>query len=189
VRGPLGSELQYWTAVSKPPHLPRGQAHLGQQSFVAVGALSTPPPSTKPFGFGLYTSSGGLPARGMWRSFLQLQGGSTLLPRPWHTWQARISPAASVREIASATDWATFVHAFPRRHGELLFPDWQAVAVRHDGVHMSLRAIVATQGVQLMTSEGVLAATYWDVESTFWLRWRLEDTALVEVVSAGDLLD
>lgn len=53
----------------------------------------------------------------------------------------------------------------------MLYPDWRAVAQRYDAVHMTLRAIAATQGLLFPTDEGQIAPTFWDVESTFWLRW------------------
>jgi hypothetical protein len=46
-----------------------------------------------------------------------------------------------VREITSAADWVEFVLSHPCREGELLFPDWLAVARDYDAVHMTLRGL------------------------------------------------
>jgi len=37
------------------------------------------------------------------------------------------------------------------------------------------------QGIGFPTEDGIVAAPYWDVESTFWLRWSFDVATLIEV--------
>jgi hypothetical protein len=76
-----------------------------------------------------------------------------------------------------------FVLSHPRRERGWLFPDWNSVAHQCDGVHMTLRAIAATQGLYFPTEQGIVAAPYWDIESTLWLRWCFGSVRLVETVT------
>ncbi len=78
-------------------------------------------------------------------------------------------------EIDTATAWARFVVGFPRAAGGMLYPDWPAVAAEADAVHLSLHAVVAAQSLILETPAGLIAPSYWDVESTFWLSWAFID--------------
>ena len=68
---------------------------------------------------------------------------------------------------------------FPTSYEGLLYPDWKAVARHCDGVHVTLRAVGATQGICFRLSDGVVAPPYWDVETTFWLRWVFEHVEFV----------
>jgi hypothetical protein len=47
---------------------------------------------------------------------------------------------------------------------------------------MTLAAIVATQGFTFASPAGPIAAAYWDLETTLWLRWRFETVTLREVL-------
>jgi hypothetical protein len=51
-----------------------------------------------------------------------------------------------------------------------------------DAVHFTLPAIAAAQGFALMTGHGVIPPAYWDVETTFWIKWRLAGARMVESV-------
>jgi len=51
-------------------------------------------------------------------------------------------------------------------------------------VHITISAIAAIQGMRLETPRGLLAPSYWDVETTFWLRWSFTSVALVETVQS-----
>lgn len=182
VTGPLQYDCQYWVATGKPDFVPKGEPIPGEAHF--TGMLDAPAlaPSTKPFGVGLFTSTGVLGTRGMWRSYLDLNRGSTLFPMPWRTWVVEPRRGANVREIACAADWVDLVLSFPRREHGLLFPDWRAMTHRCDAVHMTLRAILATQGLCFASGQDILAALYWDVESTLWLRWCFDAVRLIETV-------
>jgi hypothetical protein len=180
VTGPFRYDSQYWVGSEKPRHLPRGELTPKEAAFIRVSEANTKTPSTKPFGVGLFTSTGNifLSPHGMWRLYLDGWGTAG------HVWAIDINVRPVVREITTAAEWVDFVLAHPRREGELLFPDWMAVARHYDAIHMTLRAIASVQGLSFLTEHGTVAPTYWDVESTLWLRWCFGSARLVEIVEA-----
>jgi hypothetical protein len=183
VTGPLRFNLQHWVGTRKTSGRPKSELTLGESHFIGVSDADPMKASTKPFYVGLFTSTGVLGTYGMWRTYLDLNEYSSLHPRPWHTWAVEPHPNAVVQEIASASQWVELVLSHPRRERGWLFPDWNSVARQCDGVHMTLRAIAATQGLYFPTEQGLIAAPYWDVESTFWLRWCFDSVKLVETVT------
>jgi hypothetical protein len=181
--GPLDPDRQFWIATGKPQHVARPHLVPRASSFRPLaGTGRSPIPSTKPFGVGLFTATGLPGDQGMWRRYLDLNQGSSLHPRPWHVW--RLTPSATVRvyEVASAAEWAGLLTRYPTVHRDVVFPDWADVAEDYDAIHLTLRAIAAVQGLSLTTDHGPSAATYWDVESVFWLHWSFTDTEPVETV-------
>jgi hypothetical protein len=181
VTGPLRLDTQYWIATGKPSHVPPGDRTLSESSFITAANRATAGPSTKPFGLGLFTATGGFAIHGMWRLYLDLNWGSTLSPLPWHTWAVQPRREIRIREITTAADWVDFVRSYPIQDGQLLYPDWSAAARDWDAVHMTLRAITASQGLYFPAERGIVAAPYWDIESTLWLRWCFNSVHLVEV--------
>lgn len=182
VTGPLRREAQIWVCLAQAGEVPRRELVLSQAYFRDLSEAALVKPSTKPFYCGLFTATAALGTYGMWHLYLAPETRSQDPPRAWHTWAVEPSARAVVREIKSACDWVDFVLSYPRRvpeHG-LIFPDWRAVARDWDGVHMTLRAIAATQGFWFSTESGIVATTFWDVESTLWLRWCFEGVRLVE---------
>jgi hypothetical protein len=97
-------------------------------------------------------------------------------------WDLEAHADASVLEITSARAWVAFVETFATVDARLVYPDWRSAATRFDGVHLTLAAIAAAQGFSFPTSVGLTAPTYWDVESTLWLRWAFGRTRLSQVV-------
>lgn len=183
VTGPLLLDSQYWIYNGKPAHVPRGRFNLSKETFNCVSEAVDIRLSTKPFSIGLFTSTGMLGKYGMWRAYLEINRESTLNPLPWYTWSILPRQDAIVHEISTATQWVDFILSYPLRDGLLLFPDWKAAAQQCDAIHMSMRAVCATQGLYFLTKYGMVAPTYWDVESTLWLRWCFSATDLVEVVT------
>jgi hypothetical protein len=181
--GPLRLDSQYWIGTGNPSDRPKAELTLSESHFVAVAEATPVEVSTKPFYVGLFTATGVLGTYGMWRMYLDGGWEFTLHPLPWWTWAVEPHDDVVVHEIASASQWVDFVLSHPLRKDGLLFPDWHSVARRCDGVHMTLRAIAATQGLYFPTEQGIVAAPYWDVESTLWLRWRFRSVKLVDVVT------
>jgi hypothetical protein len=157
VGGPLDQRRQEWIAAAKRS----GSAaapELTRQSFISAGAPGHLKPSTKPAGVGIYSSTVTSDGRSMWRVFLEIGSEASLHPRPWAVWDIRLcGDRANVYEIDSET-WCDLVRAYPTRADGLLYPDWRAIAADFDGVHMTLAAIVATQGFTFLTSAGPIAA-------------------------------
>jgi hypothetical protein len=150
---------------------------LKREHFVAAGPGTSV--STKPFSVGLFSSTGIGGTYGMWHLYLEATQ-SSLFPQPWYVWRVRPRDDAQVLEISSATAWAEFVLAYPLQRDGLLCPDWNAAANVYDGVHVTLQAIIAMQGLSPRSGLGLLAPTFWDVESTLWLRWVFSTTRFVE---------
>jgi hypothetical protein len=183
VRGPLDRRRQQWIGTAKRTGSPAIRK-LARESFVGADAGGHVRPSTKPAGLGIYTSTAAANGRGMWLAFLQIGTEASLHRRPWTVWDVRPDgDRATVCEIDSAAAWCDLVQAHPTRADGLLYPDWRAIAADFDGVHMTLAAIVATQGFTFPTSSGLIAPAYWDVETTLWLRWRFRSLTLREVLT------
>jgi hypothetical protein len=90
-----------------------------------------------------------------------------------------VAPTAKVYEVNSAVRWAELIEKFHIEDDGLLYPDWHALAEEYDGVHMTAAALLALQGLRLTTPAGVLAESYWDVESTVWLSWQFTSAWMV----------
>jgi hypothetical protein len=180
IAGPLDKTVQHWTPTGRsawngePP---------SEERFIAPQVDQ--PAAVKPFGFGLYTSTASAAGVSMWRAFLG-PGGSRAYPLPRYTWELDIDKDAAVAEIGSATAWAELVCAHPRISNDLVSPDWLGVAQKFDAVHVTLPAIAAGQGFYFDTSQGVVPRAFWDVETTFWLRWCFSGMRLVESINATD---
>jgi len=190
VSGPLDRNRQRWTQTGQ--HLTR---HAGRVSPPSAPAFSAPKLATKrvvavkPQGVGLYTSTATASGRSMWRAFVESYDGGLPFPLPWYTWAMEPDhEGVSVFEIRDAASWVAFIEMFGCEREGLIYPDWQAVARQHDAAHITIAAVAATQGVRFRGRAGIAAAPYWDVETTFWLRWRFSNTALVEKVDGDESL-
>jgi hypothetical protein len=175
VQGPLDAHAQQWIAVGRPDWRPPRRPELNSRWFVPAtpGSATDRPP------FGLFTSTAAWGGKSMWYLLLETTDSPSLYPRPWWVWEGEVR--GPVREVCSAVDWATLVTEYPFRQGEILFPDWAGIARRYLGVHLTLTAVAATQGVWLQRGESVVTATFWTVESTLWLRWPFSKQRLLHV--------
>ena len=180
VTGGIDRRRQFWISAGKPPWVPAPDPVLSAQRFVAAAHLG-PSRHVNPFGAGLYTSSGFAGTQGMWRLYLDLGDYSANCPPPWHVWRAEVSPAARVRDVTTAAEWEELILRYPAVRGGLIYPDWRALAEDTDGVHLTIRAIAALQGLRIRTPRGLAAPGYWDVETTFWLNWAVAEAELAEV--------
>jgi hypothetical protein len=181
VSGSLDRCSQYWISTEKFPWLKPRDPHLAADKFAAIG--NDIAPSTKPFYIGLYTYTGLAGSQGMWREYIERAVSGTGFERPWHVWKICASPSARVWEVNSASAWAELSMRYPLTANGLIYPNWPAIAEDFDAVHLTAMAVAATQGVRIRTEMGLIAPTYWDVESTFWLRWSFDAVSEVEIVS------
>lgn len=69
----------------------------------------------------------------------------------------------------------------PVRRAGLLYPEWSEIADNWHGVHITVRGVASTHAVQLREGADIIAAPYWDVESTVWLRWVFEEATAEQV--------
>ncbi len=182
--GPLRLDAQYWIGTEKSPDTRKQGFPLHETYF--IDAMTAERETTvKPWHFALFTSTAFLGTYGMWRMYLECGGESTLFPKPWAVWSVKPKATVKIREIESAEDWEKLILAYPRRGKGGLFPDWQRIAhgiEGYDAVHMTLQAIAALQGFPLKTTEGLIAPSYWDIETTIWFHWCFETVSLVEKI-------
>jgi hypothetical protein len=181
VSGPVDRHSQYWISTGKPSWVAPREPELSGARFTAVTQSGPAGGFVKPFNGGLHTSTGFPGCQGMWRAYLELRDWDSLFGRPWYVWKIDGDAAAAIHEVSTAAAWARFVRRYPLTAGELLYPDWAAAGRDYDAVHVTARAIAAIQGFRLRTAAGLLAPVYWDVETTFWLRWRFSSVQLEQV--------
>jgi hypothetical protein len=172
--GPMQTGRQHWTSFGRSPHT--GEAP-NEQYFIVPEADQ--PAAVKPFRCGLYTSTASAGGLSMWRAQLQSGGPSGY---PFHTWELDVSEPVAIAEITSAIRWADLVCAHPRIVKGFLYPDWVSIALSFDAVHITLSTIVAAEGLALTTELGTIPPAFWDVETTFWVRWCFSGARLVEIV-------
>jgi hypothetical protein len=175
---------QYWIATGTPSWVPPRNPTPATERFVPPGSASQLG-NANPFGMGFYTSTGFLGLQGMWRIYLDFDQDSSLFPRPWHVWRLDPDVTARVCNIANAKDWERLVLNYPRPDGPLMYPEWKSIAGDWDAVHLTPKAIAAIQGIRLRAGRGLLAPSYWDTETTFWLRWVFNSAVHVETVNAA----
>jgi hypothetical protein len=179
---PVRLDRQYWVGTAAPEHLPAANQRFSRSSFTEVSASADEPSHVKPFYVGLFSCTDFLGTCGMWRMYLDLNRGSSLFPEPWYTWKLELESNPVVREISSATDWVEFTDPYLRAgKKDLRYPDWARIAQDYDGIHLTLPAVTAIDGLPFRCGKGILAPSFWGVESTFWLRWRFVGQSLHEV--------
>jgi hypothetical protein len=103
--------------------------------------------------------------------------------------RARVSPVAIDRppriyEITGPARWAELVSTYPfavtaaRRHDwyrttgqvhEWFIPDWSAVAVDYDAVHLTMWGYLTTPGLAIPVDGGATVLAGWDPDATYWL--------------------
>ena len=166
----------------KPPWGAPREPRLSEAHLAAVSDAGPPSHAGQPFTGGLHTSTGFPSSQGMWRAYLDLRDWNSLFARPWFVWKVTGDASAKILEVSTASAWARFVQRYPLTCGELLYPDWAAAGEDYDAVHVTARAIATIQGFRLETAAGLLAPGHWDVETTFWLRWRFGSVRLEETV-------
>ena len=166
---------QHWVRNSRPGSGWRP----GKRSFRSVAGAECVPLAVKPFGYGLFTSTAMSAGYGMWRLYLN-EHRSGIFPLPWYTWRLGFPATVKVLTIGDAQAWVSLLSRFPRVHDGQVYPDWGAAASQYDGVQLTFPAVLAAQGVRFLTPSGPSAPGFWDVESTFWLRWRVSSAALVD---------
>jgi len=95
-----------------------------------------------------------------------------------------IAPTSRVLEVDSARAWVELVDAYPLEKDRGWVPDWLTVSAHYDLVHLTLPAVVAMQGIPFEGIRGTYASTYWDVETTLWLRAPSNDGVVLDTLPA-----
>lgn len=178
VTGPVNTARQFWVATQSPQGRPPRIAKPMKSEFLALAEAH--PLYAKPREGGIFTSTGACGKPGMWRMYLDMNDPSNLHGRPWHTWLLSVQDRASVQEITCAEDWVRFVEAYSIARDGVVYPDWRRASEEYDGIHFTLRAIAAIDGIEFESAGGVISPPVWGVESTLWLRWQFTGQSLVE---------
>jgi len=152
-----------------------------QRLFGLPDASGFLPPTVKPFASGLYASTPITAGHSLWRLYLDQYAGSALFPLPWYTGYLTSPPAARLLTVDNARGWTRLVTSFPGVHDGCVYPNWVDLASRYDGVRVTFPAVIATQGIRFLTPHGPTAPGFWDVESTYWLRWRFTNATRVTI--------
>jgi len=99
-------------------------------------------------------------------------------------WPLAPRPGTRICEISSPADWTQLAGRYPldvsrsRRHdwwratgwaGKWLIPDFAAVALDYDAVHLSVAGYLTTAGRALAVNDGRTVLAGWDPDRTFWL--------------------
>jgi hypothetical protein len=179
--GPLSINRQVWTQTGR-----RGAGGDNISNFRFILPVSKIAYGLKPSGMGLYTSTQTPAGHSMWRILIESVGSKSILfPRPWSTWTLEPSSKQRPRivEIGNAKDWVNFICTYALERNNTIEIDWSRVAKNCDGVHITLPAIVAAQGFRFRTDAGLVRPAFWDVESTFWIKWVFSSPRLVEHIS------
>jgi hypothetical protein len=174
-------DRQHWTRTARHILGPGETPAPHESSFVTTCRARGYGHSVKPLDRGLYTSTATSAGCSMWRALLG-PNGSMLYPRPWFSWEMVVDQCVRVAEITSATKWVDFVCSYASSYNGVVYPEWVKIAQEFDAVHIAVPAIVAGQGFHFGTSLGVIPPAFWDVETTFWLRWRFAEVHLIETV-------
>jgi hypothetical protein len=99
-------------------------------------------------------------------------------------WGVAVDPAAHVREITGAGDWAALVAEYPLvldshhdwqkatgRTGPWTLPDWRAIAEDWDGVHLTVSGYLSAASHVLELGDGTATMIAgFNPDATFWLR-------------------
>jgi hypothetical protein len=178
VTGPVSAARQFWVATQRPQWRELRVVKPMQSEFRTVDEAYRL--YAKPREGGMFTSTGACDKPGMWRMYLDLNDPSSLHRKPWYTWIIRVQDDVSIREITCAEDWVSFVEAYSISKDGAVYPDWRKASGEYDGIHITLRAIAAIDGIEFECADGIIPAPAWGVESTLWLQWRFTGQSLVE---------
>jgi hypothetical protein len=184
--GPLRADRQHWIYIADGDEVPDSvSTRPYQECFAMPSAAIEQAPAIKPQSIGLYTSTATSVGRSMWREYLEGFRRSTLFPLPWYIWELQLqSHDVDIIEITNASKWVQFIEAYPLLRGAHVYPDWARIACGFDAVHITLPAIAAMQGFYFATPVGSILPAFWDVETTFWLKWCFTGARLRETVDA-----
>ncbi len=141
-----------------------------------------PKGSGPPVRGGPHEPATGKPSTALWTSSSVAGIGSAWMPVattglihyvPDELWHLELCPRLPVAEIHTVSDWRALCNEAPGCNDTngLIEPDWQALARRFDGVHLSVAGLLAVQGVPIADKDGVAMLWGWDAESTAWLNW------------------
>ena len=98
-------------------------------------------------------------------------------PSEQSRFKAEIDDSARVLEIVTAADWHALCISYPRTNQwssspagvGTLTPDWDRVATRWEGIHLTLLALFTVPFVPYNSEAGTTMMWSWNTEGTLWL--------------------
>lgn len=122
---------------------------------------------------GLWTSSEYQSGRSTWLLWTEFGQESSAFRGPAVRWRVKPVDNARVERVDTAAAWVGLVEEFPTSGGSYdARPDWDLIGQKFDGVHITLRGVIATQGISFLSpAVGQIAPPYFDVECTVWSNW------------------
>jgi hypothetical protein len=100
--------------------------------------------------------------------------GAWELWQPIGRWHLPVNDDVRVFEVHRPDDWVAVVSAFPAavdETSEHVLPDWAAVALSFDAIHLSWAGFITTEGTATAMGAGLFTMLrYWGSERTHWLR-------------------
>ena len=95
-------------------------------------------------------------------------------PKSWplRCWLMRMPYDVKIYEVNGPGDWHRLCLAYQAQGSDddRLVPDWGAVAMDWDGVHLSLGGLLSSEQSRYESPEGWSMHWAWHAEKTFWLR-------------------
>jgi hypothetical protein len=103
--------------------------------------------------------------------------GDNLIHHPLPCWEFKVLTRPRIFEIHSAEDWHELCVRYPAKghdqsghEGGWLVPNWGAVSLEWDGVHLSFGGVLTAEQVRFESDAGWTCLNFWHAEQTFWLK-------------------
>lgn len=103
--------------------------------------------------------------------------GDYLIRHPLPCWELKVLTRPKIFEIHSAEDWHDLCVRYPAKghdgsghEGGWLVPNWGAVSLEWDGVHLSFGGVLTAEQVRFESDAGWTCLNFWHAEQTFWLK-------------------
>jgi hypothetical protein len=179
---PVQRAHQRWLGCQHHPALARGEAVTREVSAQPRRGEWWSGPTGDP----VWTSRGDIAGL---RAVALACAEDPLGAEDFDVWALTVEPAARVYEVHGPAGWARLAQTYPRdvtaarsddwwdkwagaRPGRRwILPDWPAVAVDWDGVHVSVAGYLSTAGSAISAgTAGDTLLAGWDADETLWLR-------------------
>jgi hypothetical protein len=187
VTGPITLSRQHWLEPEVPISGRSAELRGPESSRFTAPAdtavpvhFESPYGLAKPSGLGLFTSTATWSEQGMWWHYILPEIAVNPSGHRRRVWRMQVEEGVRVLEVTNAAEWLEFVESYAQFEAGFVFPNWSSVARDYDGVHLTLRAIVAIDGFCFPATGGITAPPYWGLESTLWLRWCFTSSELLE---------
>lgn len=161
-------------------HGPRADSAPAQGRFRSIGE-DPPSPTGKPAIGGLFTCPGSARWPGLWHIYVPVK---SVFDAPYVAWRLHTPPDARVLELKSAVDYCELVLRFPAKSISGLTVNWNEASTFFDAIAIGPLALAAADCVGFTYRGEEIAASFWGVPTTLWLKWEFVGT-VPEKLSLG----